>query len=91
MCETLRQASMQICMQTCVHQHPDPSLRIMAVVTACYQEARRAQRKFTPILLFSAFLLFIAILLVIMNLTDEFVKYLPRPARHGVSVIAWVG
>jgi hypothetical protein len=70
--------------------HPDPTLRIMAVVTACCQEARRAQRKFTPILLFIAVLLFIAILLVIINHTSELVMDLAHPARHGVSVIAWV-
>ena len=74
-------ASIQLCMQACAHMHPDPTLRIMAVVTACCQEARLAQRKFTPILLFIAILLFI---------TAELVMDMAHPARHSVSVIAWV-
>jgi hypothetical protein len=62
--------------------HPHPTLRIKAVVTASCQDARRAQRKFTPILL------------VIMKIgygTQELVVELAHPVRRGVKVIAFFG
>ena len=75
-------AFIQFCMQTCAYMHPHPTLRIKAVVTASCQDARRAQRKFTPILL------------VIMKIgygTQELVVELAHPVRRGVKVIAFFG
>ena len=76
-------AFIQLCMQTCAYMHPHPTLRIKAVVTASCQDARRAQRKFTPILL------------VIMKFgyrTSEFFIEVAHPARRGVNVMGerWV-
>ena len=77
-------AFIQLCMQTCAHMHPHPTLRITAVVTASCQDSRRAKRKFTTILL------------VIMKFccgTRELVIEVAHPSmcRRGVSVIAFVG
>ena len=77
-------AFIQLCMQTCADMHPHPTLRIKAVVTASCQDARRAQRKFTPILL------------VIMKFgyrsTSELFIEVAHPARRGVNVMGerWV-
>ena len=72
-------AFIQLCMQTCADMHPHPTLRIKAVVTASCQDARRAQRKFTPILL------------VIMKFgyrsTSELFIEVAHPARRGVNVM----
>ena len=77
-------AFIQLCMQTCAHMHPHPTLRITAVVTASCQDARRAKRKFTPILL-----VIIKFFCGSRELVTE-VAY-PSMCRRGVSVISFVG
>ena len=64
--------------------HPHPTLRITAVVTASCQDARRAKRKFTPILL-----VIIKFFCGSRELVTE-VAY-PSMCRRGVSVISFVG